>query len=1364
MKNNFFRRGFVLIIVIAILGVLATVALNFMDIAREQTHLSQDHIFKTKTQLLARSGVEAAVNSSINRYLMNPSSLVEPQESANGVYRRHFDLSHELIVTWRDPGGALNVNDGIRAGHLELGSSYQANAINPWVEDESSGAIVDDVSGLINLRIRRLLNAYGDVHKFIADIGMPIWEYASPSSSDPIYREIMTFTSTDAGDKYLPLPALDKDGNVLNQIEEIAILSSGLGDRILALRPERGYRNLKELEPLVDAWADEFLPLDYFPHRSFYDVVSADLCVRSFEDSKFPRMINEFGKVIGGDRSSIYNNDFKTAYANMVALDESPPDLSNIWAPHSTALINFNEVSTLARAALLYAPCNVSYLAEGAGRDEIPRTLGYGINYGSSPRSFIGVAGPYFSSVQASRENGEPVGQKNRLMSLRDALVVSQGYESWCKDNAWADSFDTFSQIVRRLCSWIRADGVDSLPYCQPPERAGFNFSTGFPGESRQFKSTYLEATLPHIFNPIRRLPGYLHAPIALLSPYTRTQSNFVTNQASFPAYYSLSVEDFVMRTPLPKICFLNSGYIFIASEAFTELGGNTQKSKIETTVEIFSIEHIKSQKEFQSVTDTASTDDDVLIGPEPSGVVPHHHLGVVGLRDRKEDMPSGSLAPAPTSYVSRLYFEDSMAGVVDDNFLITDSNQDDRLESQVVEDPVTPYPVPKSNTPFDAAVLTTLKTSLRPFDKTWRIPSDGFDVLAKKYIEWGQKYSWLDGEENYVRDLNIQDVTQQHLDDFLQYVFDERPRMPGYIPGLTNDEYVWAIHTLNPPDNIFTISWKDDWAPHWRDNVKPINDHLSLRDSGMEGESVSMFLPGASGSDMSPFGGLMFSERGHGTRAVKKFSDSLYYRPGDAFLSEFPSPGQNNNIGKHANRGLVSFWFRMPSGYPKLSLKDYRTLFHLTVWERFQVREQTNVDPSLDTLDPADSVSFRFRPTHLSAFLDPIGSGRIYFQYATGNADSNDAFEDVQGNFPSLTPINFPWSYGDLSQAIYTQSMGPLKQMEDPHSDKWFRGFTTFRRSTGQEKDWGGSHLKWVHGFISNSKYAFRPGSWQRVVCRWDLTDWSLPIEDKFQMTLHTTDGLVANSSDNFDAISSMNPNMILAFGEMPSDIRYYPNTTSVSNRFIPHSFGRPLVGDFVPLNRLNSSIDNIVMQFGDLPAPFLSGGDNSVAALSQLVEGDVNFRSLRYDIRTSSDPLVDREPRWVINPKLPKGARMLWIGSQIYDVPFTPHYGVNYQNWPIKAPRVDIALERNGALVPEVVSARPVIETGITLNSLEHRIYQGELYSSDMRMVMTWRNKDTNDDDLGNVLTDIPWIKNISWSYIPKNAVVLDWKANNF
>ena len=68
-----------------------------------------------------------------------------------------------------DSNSKININDGVAAGQLEQADDekrasvanwkYNASTLDPWPTNDLSNP---DKSGLNNLRIRRLLNAYGD--------------------------------------------------------------------------------------------------------------------------------------------------------------------------------------------------------------------------------------------------------------------------------------------------------------------------------------------------------------------------------------------------------------------------------------------------------------------------------------------------------------------------------------------------------------------------------------------------------------------------------------------------------------------------------------------------------------------------------------------------------------------------------------------------------------------------------------------------------------------------------------------------------------------------------------------------------------------------------------------------------------------------------------------------------------------------------------------------------------------------------------------------------------------------------------------------------------------------------------------------
>ncbi|MGE4157904.1 MAG: hypothetical protein AB7F75_02275, partial [Planctomycetota bacterium] len=655
------RRGLVLVIVLGVLGILAVLAVDLAQKSLLSRQLSQNHLLRAKARVLARSGMEGGVRkvqSLLGGASRRPIHLPLAEDRCAFTLGTHLSPTGGDLttVTFKDTGGMINVNDGLEAGleDPDLAGSYQSNALNPW----PTGNIDQmDLSAWINLRLRNLLNAYGDVHKYLAELGSPPWNSVFIRNGTPFY-----FTSTAQSDRGTSMPA-----------------GSGLGDVIVGGRPRAGYSSIQQMHAMIDNWGAAHLPPAYVPD-GFFNKVSMDLTTSSRVDSKYHRIRREFGAPTpGGQAQKYWNYGPPSIFANflpfMSRIDLNPPNLEDLWRKHPVALINLNFASPEVRSAVFYAPLNVSCSVEGLVA-ETYSTSGMLLEVAKPQNKvpMLGTANPMFSAYSI-KENGvtgyislgvpfdAPYCQKNRLMSLTDALRLSSAYEAYASVEGWPDSFASFQHLLK----WVRTHGkrpyeraLISLEFMQSTQlwSSPLNGSIGsntpctmtdlmYPiplNFVRQnvplvginpnlwyFEQTYIERGLPHLLSPYRRLPGWLGAPCSLISEYMTVPS--LGNNSVF------GFEDFVYKSHLPKIDFLPAGIVSFRSHASLKEGEELYESSIESTQKVLEVTNLRSQEDFFRATDVAATSAEIRIGPEPrgGGVAPHDVLGFVGLEDRHE-------------------------------------------------------------------------------------------------------------------------------------------------------------------------------------------------------------------------------------------------------------------------------------------------------------------------------------------------------------------------------------------------------------------------------------------------------------------------------------------------------------------------------------------------------------------------------------------------------------------------------------------------------------------------------------------------------------------------------------------------------
>lgn len=780
------KKGFILFVVLAILAALTLVVINLIEIVGHERELSDDYLLKTRSRLMAYSGVEYGLSQLSSKNIRDSYRVTGDYSVGGGTYINNGDC---FVLSTNDSNAKININDGVEAGYLEsledaqrnvsINWLYDASEVNPWpsagvtqlainnnltTKTVSYPAGTLDKSGLINLRLRRLLNAYGDVHMAMDKDLISTAAGSLPSG--------FKLTSSSAGNRGISAPAVE-----------------GLGDAIISQRPSTGYAHIYEIKVIVNIWADTVIDSSYYNAEfdSFFDKIKGDLTVRSYEDTNFNRLRTELAATYDATEPTNVNTCLSPhmwLYQNSMAdpslsgpgdpkfipnyLDRFPINLTddsgngtldvdgntidednNLWASHSVALINMTAASEAVKAAVFYAPVNVSYLCESAVthlgqeatwhtnstrtrtdpdiRDDTWRTER------AIGRSSIGVRGVCFNPDKHYENGFLDAGyisevQINHFMSLRDALHLAKYYE-W---SVWSDTqtpynFDEFKNLIttyrkeKRLGTINASSQVpnDSIAF----ERAepiplnndkSIKFDVGAPsyeihygGDSDHkvratfidnnnvdyvdivwvsqywprdpanllgewdggwFLEDYVERTLPHVLSCVRRIPGYLGAPLALtspymiLEPYSYVGPNHATPRHRLGSYTEawvwwgartwpalpdtftssteaskhlgkqpkVSVEDLVTRHTLPKICFLPNGVFDIECTGTVKNPAQEiiAQTSVSTTVELFNVKKYRTQEDFISLLSKNSTTGEVNIGTNSDETHPDIVIG----------------------------------------------------------------------------------------------------------------------------------------------------------------------------------------------------------------------------------------------------------------------------------------------------------------------------------------------------------------------------------------------------------------------------------------------------------------------------------------------------------------------------------------------------------------------------------------------------------------------------------------------------------------------------------------------------------------------------------------------------------------
>ncbi|MGE4159563.1 MAG: hypothetical protein AB7F75_10770, partial [Planctomycetota bacterium] len=307
------RQGFVLIIVLALIGVLAFLALELAQKSGTARSLSLRQIHKSKSNLAARSGLEKGVTAvRLQAYQwttqfelrteaagedINRNGALDPGEdtNANARLNLHMDVAKDRTpslalaqdpsapspiswtgwvdgesrgASWTDhktspsvlssvhiARSVLDLNAGIESGRGPEGKRYE--------QDYGLAYAANDPNHPFNIPFVRLLNAWGNVLKHRHMI-----------------RESRTFdwgTPIDQGDNLPPPPgppgtynlySPENPGGRFDFFNPSGTPTSedGLGQLLLASRPTQGYTSLEEpvakFREYIDSWNAEGM---YYP-------------------------------------------------------------------------------------------------------------------------------------------------------------------------------------------------------------------------------------------------------------------------------------------------------------------------------------------------------------------------------------------------------------------------------------------------------------------------------------------------------------------------------------------------------------------------------------------------------------------------------------------------------------------------------------------------------------------------------------------------------------------------------------------------------------------------------------------------------------------------------------------------------------------------------------------------------------------------------------------------------------------------------------------------------------------------------------------------------------------------------------------
>ncbi|MGE4157872.1 MAG: hypothetical protein AB7F75_02115 [Planctomycetota bacterium] len=302
-------RGFVLIITLALLGMLAYLTLLLVQSSWLARKLSHHSIHLTEATLTARSGLEKALQASqamLNRGTLPPwaenLNLMTAGEDGNlnGILdagedldlngrisypRMERDPTPSLVlrdsgscvretlsggqvrgVSWRNEGAlsnflctlrisipCLDLNAGVRSGAGPEGQRYQVDQGMPYTSNS--------LTHPFNIPLRRFLNAWGNYHKYVAMV-RPTMTYnfdRSTKFGKVDGTDNLMATATESHNPWSKFDDFNPSGNHATDASGATINSeTPLGDMILSARPSSGFHRMDDVLPIVEAYVQSW--------------------------------------------------------------------------------------------------------------------------------------------------------------------------------------------------------------------------------------------------------------------------------------------------------------------------------------------------------------------------------------------------------------------------------------------------------------------------------------------------------------------------------------------------------------------------------------------------------------------------------------------------------------------------------------------------------------------------------------------------------------------------------------------------------------------------------------------------------------------------------------------------------------------------------------------------------------------------------------------------------------------------------------------------------------------------------------------------------------------------------------------------
>ncbi|MGE4157807.1 MAG: hypothetical protein AB7F75_01790 [Planctomycetota bacterium] len=306
------KSGFVLILVVALLGVLGFLAIDLAFQSRQSRVLSLNTVGLAKATLAARSGIEKGLQGTVayarrpvagllfSQQLMsagedvNRNGLLDPGEDLDGDGRLSIqsflddrapslaladatggvsllvdDGEHTRGITWRNAVTApeqlctlrisvpsIDLNAGVMAGEGQAGQDFMTNHTVMY----SASSLTHP----FNIPLRRFLNAWGNHHKYLAMV-RPDKTYNFDRSSDMGLidsPENLMDTAANARNPIFSFDVFNPSGNhALDSLGNPVFSEPPLGDLILAARPGGGYRRVADVLSLVEAYVTSWVDM-----------------------------------------------------------------------------------------------------------------------------------------------------------------------------------------------------------------------------------------------------------------------------------------------------------------------------------------------------------------------------------------------------------------------------------------------------------------------------------------------------------------------------------------------------------------------------------------------------------------------------------------------------------------------------------------------------------------------------------------------------------------------------------------------------------------------------------------------------------------------------------------------------------------------------------------------------------------------------------------------------------------------------------------------------------------------------------------------------------------------------------------------